>query len=232
MLLIWLSYPINKGFSRENVSIQENTGTIYLLRPCTDKKWNVDEHIIQKGHSPSRQGRRRFITSQVTPNLVDILIFPDTFSLQAREIRWEMDLHIHALWSTVSRDHEERRARTSAALGSVATTTKLPYTHEPILCANVVEGDYLRPCISTLSDDQTTKISVPVYWSAVKCCTFFFFYILLQNYFLNQSKKRFFFYWRSNKNKSIDHFWICIVRLILLPENLFICDKTKNYNML
>lgn len=172
MLLIWLSYPINKGFSRENVSIQENIGTIYLLRPCTYKKWNVDEHIIQKGHSPSRQGRRRFITSQVTPNLVDILIFPDTFSLQAREIRWEMDLHIHALWSTVSR--EERRARTSAALGSVATTTKLPYTHEPILCANVVEGDYLRPCISTLSDDQTTKISVPVYWSAVKCCTFFF----------------------------------------------------------
>lgn len=31
------------------------------------------------------------------------------------------------------------------------------------LMCDVVEGDYLRPCISTLSDDQTTKISVPAY---------------------------------------------------------------------
>lgn len=146
---------------------------------------------------PPRSSQIYHIASQTQS--CRFLIFPDTFSLQAREIRWEMDLHIHTLWNTVSRDHEERRARTSAALGSVATTTKLPYTHEPILCANVVEGDYLRPCISTLSDDQTTKISVPTYWSAVKCCTFFFFYILLysdsklSNYFWNRSKKSFFF---------------------------------------
>lgn len=139
------------------------------------------------------------------------LIFLDTFSSQAREIRWEMDLHIHTLWNTVSRDHEERRARTSAALGSVATTTKLPYTHEPILCANVVEGDYLRPCISTLSDDQTTKIFVPAYWSAVKCCTFFFlhfslFWFKTVKLFLKSERKKVFFtedQIKNNKNKSI-----------------------------
>lgn len=43
-----------------------------------------------------------------------------------------------------------------------------PYTHRPILRTSVVEGDYLRPCISTLTscDDQTTNIFAPAQWSA------------------------------------------------------------------
>lgn len=53
------------------------------------------------------------------------------------------------------------RARTSAtALGSVATTTSLHTRTNESLRESVVEGDYLRPCISTLtsSDDQTITI--------------------------------------------------------------------------
>lgn len=161
----------------------------------------------------------------------------------ASKIRWEMDLHIHTLWNTVSRDHEERRARTSAALGSVATTTKLPYTHEPILCANVVEGDYLRPCISTLSDDQTTKISVPTYWSSVKCCTFFFstfFFTLIQNcqtIFEIRAKKVFFFTEDQIKNNKNNRYYYLKIFSFVTKQKIYYnivynINRDNNYLLL
>lgn len=128
----------------------------------TDKKWSDDVHAIQKGHSPSRQGRRSFVTLRVTPSF-SLILNPSSALSPCDHAKFDEKriTHTHAVNTVLARSR-----RTTCTHFSCSRQRRdyyqPPYTHEPILRTSVVEGDYLRPCISTLtsSDDQTT-ISAP-----------------------------------------------------------------------
>lgn len=119
-------------------------------------------HAIQKGHSPSRQGRRSFVTLRVTPSF-SLILNPSSALSPCDHAKFDEKriTHTHAV-NTVLAGLRRTTCTHFSCSRQRRDYYQPPYTHEPILRTSVVEGDYLRPCISTLtsSDDQTT-ISAP-----------------------------------------------------------------------